>query len=231
MDTLASIGLVEIKKDAPPGDVHDRVTAPPSAPPATGPAIGYAAGGSAHGAGAAPDPALVAELDQSAHEQLMLSITNSGAKLVTELASLLDTLKENITDEAALYKMALKLLFKGGHNVTDLAGDYDKCIGAIEQTDRDFEAELGKEFAKRVGGKQHAIEEATAAIATLQAEIAERQQSIAELAARSEQTRTGIAESQAKLDLTKQRFTAVYSEIRAGLQAARDKITKYGEKL
>jgi len=219
---LAKVGLVEINEDAPAASQgetaaqHTAVTARPAATPAA-PPVG--------------DPGLVATLDESSRAQLVASMEASGAQLVEDLMDMLGTLRENITDEAALYKAALKILIKQGNTVLAIRQDFDKCIGALETTNREFAAQLKSQLDKRVGGKLKTAQDCKAQIAAKQQQIEALQNEVANLAAQAHEAEGSVADEQAKLDLAQQRFTHNYTAIRGEIEANCAKVAQYGEKL
>lgn len=177
------------------------------------------------------DPGLMKTLDESAKKQLLDAIEASGAALVEELTDIIETLKESIDDEGALYKAALKLLGKKGHSTTDLLGDYDKCLGVIEKKDREFEAQLKGQIDKRIGARAREIEGYESQIAAKKAQVDQLQQEIADLAIKKQEAQGSVTEEQQKLELAQDRFTRVYQAIRAEVESQRAKITQYGGKV
>jgi chromosome segregation ATPase len=179
----------------------------------------------------AADPALITSLDQSARDQLIAAMEASGAHLVEELIDLLDTMKENITDEAALYKTAVKILVKKGHTLVDIRQDFDKCIGALEAKDREFESQLKGQLDLRVGSKSAAVAACKSQIADKQAEITKLQSQIAELGAKAHEAQEGIAAEQGKLGLAQSRFSLGYNALRGEIASKCAKVNQYSEKL
>jgi len=176
---------------------------------------------------AAADPTLVATLDQSARKQLVDAMEASGASLVEELMDLLETLRESITDETALYKAAIKILGKKGNTVVAIRQDFDKCVGALEAKDREFESQLKAQFDKRVGSRSKIVSDCHEQISDKQAQIAQLQSEIATLGATAHETQAGIAEEQSKLELAQARFTLTYKTLRGEIEASCAKVAQY----
>lgn len=174
------------------------------------------------------DPELVKSIDASAQKQLIDAIGASGAELVEELGDIIETLKESIPDETALYKAALKMLGKKGHTAVAILGDYDKCLGVIEAKDREFEGQLKAQFDKRVGSKQQAIANFRDQITQKQAQIAQLQQEMSDLGVKAQEVQAEVGEEEQKLNLAQDRFSRVYQTIRAAIEAQRAKVAQYG---
>jgi len=174
------------------------------------------------------DPSVIASLDKAAQDQLIEAMEASGARLVEELESLIDTLRETIENEPSLYKAAIKVIMKRGPTLIDIQQDFDKCIGAVESKSREFEAQLTAELNKRVGVKSKMVDECKSQIASKQAQISKLESEVAELAARSHEAQQGISAEQQKLDLARSRFNTVYNTIRTGIKTHCDKVMKYG---
>jgi hypothetical protein len=177
------------------------------------------------------DPTLVATLDQSTRAQLIGAMETCGADLVEELTGLLDTLKDSITDEAALYKAALKILMKKGHTLVDIRQDFDKCVGALEAKDREFQAQLKGEYDKRVGSKTAVVADCASKIEAKQAQIKKLQSEISDLGVSSHEAQSDITEEQAKLDLAKSRFSLGFKSLHTELTNNCAKTAQYGEAL
>ena len=178
---------------------------------------------------AAADPALIASLDKSARDQLIAAMEASGAHLVEELIDLLDTMKESITDEAALYKTAIKILMKKGHTLVDVRQDFDKCIGALEAKDREFESQLKGQLDLRVGSKSTTVAACQSQITDKRMEIAKLQSEIVQLTESARVAQDGITAEQAKLNLAQSRFTLSYNALRGEITSKCNKVNQYSE--
>jgi chromosome segregation ATPase len=217
---LAKVGLVTIEDDAVTTAVPESEASPQpitSRPPPRAAATG--------------DRELVAALDTSSRDQLVAAMEASGAQLVEDLMDMIGTLRENISDETALYKAALKILIKQGNTVSAIRQDFDKCIGALEATSRDFAAQLKAQLDKRVGGKLKIAQDCKAQMAAKQQQIETLQNEVANLAAQAHEAESSVADEQAKLDLAQQRFTHNYTAIRGEIEGTYAKVAQHGEQL
>ena len=156
---------------------------------------------------------------------------SAGAKLVEDLMDTLEVLEASIPDEAALYAAALNLLKKKGHGLGDIRQDFDKCIGALETKDREFEAQLKAQYQKRVGSKNALIENCKGDIAARQSQITALQAEMAELGVKSHEAEEAVKEETQKLELAQARFTLGYNRLHSEMEAHITKTMKYGEAL
>lgn len=171
----------------------------------------------------------IAEIDTMVREQLANAMADSGAKLVEELGDLLETLGESIPDEKLRYSTAIKILNKKGSSVSAICNDIDRCIGVLEQKDREFNATLNDQFNKRVGGKTQQAAACEEQIAVKRSQIDKLQSEIAELNVQHGNATAGIVEEKEKLEQVKNRFQTAYVAMRNEIDAQRAKITQYGE--
>lgn len=220
---LEKIGLAETVEDAP-------TEAAPAVKPSTG---------------STPAPVIqspkvidpeaqakLAELDKSARQQLAQAMEASGATLVEELGETLETLKESgVEDEKIRYTAAIKGLIKKGHPVAAICQDVDKCIGVLEDKNREFSSQLKTQFDKRVGTKTQTVQTSQDQIKVKQAQKAKLDQEIADLTAQRTEAQSGITDEQNKLTQVGERFDMAYKAIRSEVEAQRAKIAQYGEKL
>ena len=174
------------------------------------------------------DPAKIAAIDESVRKELTGAVDASGSRFVTELTDTLTTLEDVVTDETKRYETALKLLKKKGVSITDVIGDLDSCIGALESKDREFRSQLQDQFKKKVGSKQEAVQGFTDSIATKQAQMESLQLEINQARSQRDEAQRGITEEQSKLDLVTERFSIAYKSIRAVVEAQRTKISQHG---
>ncbi len=220
---LVDVGVVE-KVDAPTPTTPQAAASPPTVPPPATPATW-------------PPPtqvinpehsARIAELDKISRSQLEHIMANDGAPLVEKLNDTLDALADVVPDERARYLAALKLLGKDGFGVSHLLADYDKCLGALEEGLRVFEAESKDAIQLKVGSKVQAVEAIAKQIEAISAQISSLQQQIADLVVRKDSEQAGISAEQQKIDLARSRFTQLYSQVREGIETQRRKIGEYG---
>ncbi|MFA5202850.1 MAG: hypothetical protein WC708_00340 [Lentisphaeria bacterium] len=174
------------------------------------------------------DPAKIAAIDESVRKELTGAVDASGSRFVTELTDTLTTLEDVVTDETKRYETALKLLKKKGVSITDIVGDLDSCIGALEAKDREFRNQLQDQFKKKVGSRQEAVQGFTDSIAAKQAQIESLQLEINQARSQRDEAQRGITEEQSKLDLVTERFSIAYKSIRAVVEAQRTKISQHG---
>lgn len=223
-DKLANIGvgigLVEIKDSG-----SDSVVQEPIAPVAKVSPV------SMRSSAPAVDPQLISHLDKAARDQLINAMASSGAALVEELEGMLDTLKENISDEPSRYKAALKILARQGNPLVAIRQDFDKCIGALETTQREFEKNLSDQLNRRVGAKHQVVADCNAQMKAKQAEISRLQEEVAALGATAHEAQSSISDEQSKLDTAKERFTLCYETLRTEIESHSTKVSQYGEGL
>lgn len=175
--------------------------------------------------------ARIAELDKSAREKLHQAMDDAGAKLVEEFGDLLDTLKESIADEKVRYTAALKILIKKGNTVTAVCADIDKCIGVLEEKDREFTSQLKDQLDKRVGSRKAQVEGLQKTIEDKSNQIVTLEREIKDLSGKRDVAFNEITEEQMKLTQVQERFTLAYQAIKAEAQLQRGKIVQYGESL
>ncbi len=222
MDLLAKAGLAEVKEEIPPG----------TPPLATSP---QASSGAAHAQpsfSSSPqvvpvDPELtqrLAGIDTMVRERLTGAINKAGVLALKELGDTLDTLTEDIPDEGARLKAAVKLVSKK-YSSGALLQDIDKCIGVLEESDRIFAEETKAQSEKTVGGKTRLVEELTTALAQKEQQIAILKQEIVDTTAQRAAEAASIAGEQNKIALVQERFRSAYQAIRTTLESQRAKIT------
>lgn len=180
----------------------------------------------------APQPVHVvpaATVDPIMRKKLEEAIAAESPPGYSEITGHLVTLGEDITDEKTLYRSAIKIASKNGHDLAALLGDMDKCIGVLEAKEREFNEEAQRQINTKVGARRGAItkreqeiEAKTAMIAQLQQEIAQlRQDNLAETEVISSET--------AKITATSNNFNVTYQVVHAALIDQRNKIATYGK--
>lgn len=177
------------------------------------------------------DQARFTEIDKSARDQLSQAMDSADAKLVEELGDTLETLKDAIPDEKARYTAAIKLMVKKGHAVSALLSDLDKCIGVLEEKDREFNAQLKGQFEKRVGAKQTAFATCNEQIKSKNEQIQLLEAEIAHLTVQRDDAQAGISGEQTKLTQVQERFEMAYRALRSEVESQRAKIAQYGSNL
>jgi hypothetical protein len=220
---MEKIGLAETVEDTPPAEAPVKPTGSVPAPAQVLPRV------------ATVDPAVqakLAELDKSARQQLSQAMEAAGASLVEELGETLETLKESgVEDEKVRYTAAIKSLIKKGHPVSAICQDMDKCIGVLEDKNREFSSQLKGQFDKRVGSKTQTVQTCDDQIAAKIAQKAKLDQEIADLTTQKAEAQQGIHDEQNKLTQVGERFDMAYKAIRSEVESQRAKIAQYGEKL
>ena len=170
------------------------------------------------------DPTRAKELDDRARALIIDALKNDNAPLVEEFSDSMDTLAEAISDERARFRATLKLFNKRGHNIGAVLADFDKCLGALDETQRVFESNMKSALDSQVGAKMRAVEQLNSEIAALQASLNEK-------IARRDQEQTGITTEQTKITQAQSRFSVVYGNIRQDIEQKRAKIAGFGEGL
>jgi hypothetical protein len=141
-------------------------------------------------------------------------------------------LKESgVDDEKVRYTAAIKSLIKKGHPVSAICQDVDKCVGVLEDKNREFASQLKAQFDKRVGSKTQTVQTCDAQILAKTAQKEKLNQEIADLAAQKSEAQQGITDEQLKLTQVGERFDMAYKAIRSEVESQRAKIAQYGEKL
>lgn len=170
------------------------------------------------------DPARAKELDDRARSIIIEALKNDNAPLVEEISDSIDTLAEAIADEGMRFRTALKMFIKQGHSVAVVLSDFDKCLGALDETKRTFESNMKTALDTQVGAKIRAVE-------TLNGEIAVLQATLNEKIARRDQEQAGITTEQTKITQGQSRFSVVYTNIRRDIEQKRANIVRFGEGL
>lgn len=210
-------------------EVEDASSTPaPTPTAASAPVIGQSASVRPPAAVAPADVNRIAELDKTSRDRLIQAMQGAGANAVTDLGDMLDTLRDAIPDERTLYSKALNVLAKKGITTVQVVGDYDKCIGVLEENAREFEANCKSQKESRIGTRLKAIETYNATIAAKQQQLLQLQQEISDLQQKSNTDQASIAGEQAKIDQVQERFTLAYRAIRSEVEAQRTKVSTYG---
>lgn len=216
-DAMQTLGLSEeVPDDA-------AKTAPKAAPRASAPPVAATPPGAK---GAAADPAVVAGFDESARKALVSAMANANAPLVEEFDEMLGTLQSGVTDEAQMYKMALKLLARRG-GVAAVEADYNKCLTALQAQNEHFAAGLAAESEKRVGGKTRQMDADQAELTKIQVEIDRLGESAQKLKESLDELGADVIEEQKKMHLAGERFALAYSALRTEMESRLQKLLAY----
>lgn len=175
-----------------------------------------------------PDIERIRALDSTAQKTFIDALEKDDAPLFEELSGTLESLREAIPDEGARIKAALKLLAKKA-TVMQIITDYDKSVGTLESTFREFEKDSKRQADARVGSKRQAVESYGQQIQTLNQQLETLRTQIADLVAKRDAEQSGIATEEAKVALVQQRFELAFNTLRNEIQSQRAKIAQYGQ--
>jgi len=169
----------------------------------------------------------IVTLDKSFRIKLKEAITLKSPQFFSKLNDLLTTLAEDIPNEQARYKTALKLLAKDGASPASIISDLDICISAINDKNKEFSTALNKKIEEQIGGRKQKI-------ISLEQEIQSKNQQIQMLQADIEKAKSqhdlensSITEESAKFDLRKNRFDIVCTDLVNQLNNQKQKISEF----
>lgn len=175
---------------------------------------------------AAPvDPVRAKQLDDAAAAQLsaaMERVAGSYAEFSTDM----EVLAEAVPDENLRLKAAVKMLGKKGVTVPKILSDVDACLGALESENRTFKAATQEQIDQRVGSKRKAVEQLKADIASKQAQISALQNDIVALQGKLGTTASEIKAEEDNITVVQDRFSYVFTNMRASLTAQRARIAQ-----
>lgn len=218
-EAAASLGLAE--------KVQDGAAAVPGAPQPTNGSTSPAIPAVVRASQPPVDEGRIAKIDQQVRNRLVTAMQNDGAPLVESLSDTLDTLAEAVPDEGLRYKAALKLLTKNGHPVDAILNDFDKCLGALDESQRTFEADNAAQLDAKVGSKQRAVVEYDTKIKEKEATVASIQAEIASLRTKRDEEQSSISGEQQNIALVESRFKINHQNIREAIVSQRTKVTNY----
>jgi chromosome segregation ATPase len=161
-------------------------------------------------------------IDQAVRQKLEASVAESAPPGYVELQDTLASLAEAIPDEFKRWQAALKLTAKHGNTVEALLGDFDKCIGVLEQKDRQFDDETQAQLKRKVGDKKAHIDQ-------LDQQIIQLQQQIADLTQQRSQEAATMTQDQQKILSVKESFDAAYQAVHSQLTERRAKLASFGK--
>jgi len=175
-------------------------------------------------------PAIIHSVDDgAARKRLEAAIESSAPPGYVELQDTLSTLADSIPDESARWKAAMKLAAKHGHSVEILLGDFDKCIGILEQKGREFEDETQAQLKRKVGGRQATIESLDTQIKTKHEQIQQLQSDISRLSEQRDAESAALTADEQKITSVKEGFVAAYQVVHAQLTDRRNKLATFGK--
>lgn len=216
---LAKAGVVEIEDQGP--------SETPAAEPEVVAVAAVPAGPPPTASSASVDASKYVEVDKACRDKLIHAMENDGAPLPEAFMETLSAL-EAIPVEEARFKTALNLMGKQGHTAGAILSDYDKTLGVLDETSRSFESSLQNQIDAKVGAKQQAVEQLTAAISEKEAQIQALRVEIEQLKVQKDTEQSGIADEQIKISTVQHRFKVIYQAVLAEIQTQRAKIAQYG---
>ncbi len=143
------------------------------------------------------------------------------------LGDMIEPLAQAIPDEGTRYVTAINII-KKTHPVEALLSDFDRCLGAIEDSKQQFEGALERQLRQRVGAREATIKNNDERMETLNTQIAQLTRQLQTLQAERDEAQGSIAKERHQLDLTKQQYELAYREVRHGLEAQRAKVVQHG---
>jgi chromosome segregation ATPase len=173
------------------------------------------------------DPEKAKQLDAAASAQLSSSVEKASGSYAEFLANM-EVLAEAVPDEGQRLRAAVKMLGKKGVTIARLLNDVDACLGALEEENRTFKLATQDQIDQKVGSKRKAVEQLKASMDAKQAQISALQ---AEIAALNGQRSTAAADIKAEEDnitVVQDRFSFVFTNMRASLTAQRARIAAQG---
>ncbi len=171
------------------------------------------------------DPERAKQLDGAAAAQLSSAMERTAGSYA-EFSSNMEVLAEAIPDEGLRLRAAVKMLGKKGVTVAKILSDVDACLGALESENRTFRAATQEQIDQRVGSKRKAVEQLKADIAAKQSQIAALQSDIASLQGRLGTAASEIKSEEDNITVVQDRFTYVYTNMKASLAAQRARIAQ-----
>lgn len=173
------------------------------------------------------DPERAKQLDAAAADQLSAAM-GKVAGSYAEFSADMDVLSEAVPDEGLRLKAAVKMLGKKGVTVAKILNDVDACLGALESENRTFRAATQDQIEQRVGTKRKAVEKIKADIVAKQAQIAALQNDITSVQASLGASIADIKSEEDNITVVQDRFTYVYTTMKASLTAQRARIAAQG---
>ncbi len=167
--------------------------------------------------------------DQAAKERLETLLAGSAPPGYVELHDFLSTLSDSIPDETARWRAALKLAAKRGHNVEALLGDFDKCLGILEEKYRQFDADTREQIKKKIEGRQSAIEALDQQILAKEGLVVQIQAEIKDLAEQRRSESAAKDSSEAKILAVKGGFDSAYRIVHLQVSDNRRRLEAFGK--
>jgi hypothetical protein len=165
--------------------------------------------------------------DQASREKLEAAVVESAPQGYLDFEDFLSTLADSIPDEDSRWRAALKLVSKRGHSPEALLGDFDKCIGILQEKYRQFDAETQEHIKKKVSGRKEKVGSIDSAILLKQEEIAKIQSQIAGLAEERKAEVEAMDASHAKILAVKAGFDSAFRSVHDRIAFRRSKLEQF----
>ncbi len=175
------------------------------------------------------DQEAIKVMDEKSKAKFQTAINSKNPKFYVKLNDLLATLAEDMPNEGAAYKTAIKLLAKEGASTSLLISDLDICISAIDENNKSFSDTVAKKLNDLIGSRQSNITNIDQTIAQQQQQIQALQANIATLSQQKTNESSAINEETQKINLSKERFSIVYNQLRSQLLKQKDNILNYSK--
>lgn len=187
----------------------------------------------------APNPALAqrntplppppAVIDQTVRNKLAEAVAGSAPPGYAELHANISALAEDMPDENARFRAAVKLAIKKGHSVPALLGDVDKCVGILEAKKAEFEKASSVQVEKNVRSRQTEAGGIEANINAKMFEIERLQREVQEATAKRAQLLLDAENEAWRLEAIKTGFVAAYESVKKEILDLRNKIEAQGK--
>jgi chromosome segregation ATPase len=138
----------------------------------------------------------------------------------------MDLLKEDLPDEEARFKAAVKMVVRRGPTMVDLIGDVDSCVGVLQQKGREFRQELESQIDKKVGAKKRKLKETDDLVAAKHLQIEALSKEIQDLTGQRNDIYAAINDGQREIDEVRDRFEVVYKSVQEELEAKKARLSK-----
>jgi chromosome segregation ATPase len=170
------------------------------------------------------DQERAASLDAAARAELAPAL--AASKFQREISETMDLLKEDLPDEEARFKAAVKMIVRKGPTMVDLIGDIDSCVGVLQEKGREFREVLESQIDQKVGAKKRKMKETDDLIAAKHLQIETLSKEIQELTGQRNDIYAAINDGQREIDEVKERFEVVYKSVQDELAAKKAKLSK-----
>ncbi len=177
---------------------------------------------------AAPTPS---GSDPAMRKRLLDRVTMSLPPSCKELLEQLTQLAEDVVDERAKFRQAVKSVTKHGHPIVEITSDLDRTIMIVDGERERFEADIKAQTDARVGSKTSRLEQIEAAVAEKRRKITELEVEISGLGAEKASVSASIQEDSAAINASRDQFVSTHSAVRAEFVAIRDKTKTYAAEI